>query len=427
MSTFTPLAATVLAMAMWLAPGAACAQGEVGPTLTLDAALEIAAANSPVLTAAVARVDEASGVLTQAAVLVMENPALALYRGRRSALSGVGSFEPEFEIGLEQRLEIAGQRGKRMGVATAEVEVARAEGTDARRIVELAVATSFYEGLAAAERARLAEENEEVATRLFDLAQRRLSAGVGTPLEVNAATIRRAGARRLRLSAVAERRVAFLRLRSQLGVDLPDHTALRGELPEGAPAAVETAVLNRALVSRPDLLAEGRRVEAAVQSHRLAGAESWPDVSITASVTQEEGTQLFNAGLRIPLALFNRNQGGREAAAAGRERADAEREQARLEVTADARAAVTLYEQARAALRLYDTEVLDAMEESAALMQFAVESGEFGVAEVLVVQAELLNGQLGYLEARLELATAGARLRAATGAFQSVPLEEVVR
>ena len=427
MSTSTPLAATALTVAMWLAPVPARAQGEVGQTLTLEEALEIATANSPVLMAATARVEEASGGLTQAAVLLLENPAITVSRGRRSALSGSTSFEPEFEVGLEQQLEIGGQRGKRMGMATAEVEVARAEATDTRRIVELAVAQSFFEGLAAAERTRLADENEQVASRLLDLARRRLSAGAGTPLEVNAATIRLAEARRLRLSAITEQQVAFLTLRSHLGVDLADDTALRGELPSTAPTAVEAAVLSRALLRRPDLLAEGGRVEAAGASDRLAGAEGWPDVSLTASLAQEEGTQLLSAGVRIPLALFNRNQGGRAAATAAYERANAEREAKSLEVAADARAAVTLYEQARSAAELYDTQVLAAMEESAALMQLAVESGELGVADVLVVQAELLSGQVGYVDARLDLATAGARIRAAVGAFQSVALEEVVR
>lgn len=408
-------------------PQAALAQTEPEAPLTLASALEIAIANSPVLAAATARVEEAAGELTQAGVWVVDNPALTASRGRRSALSGVGAFEPEFEIGLEQRLEIAGQRGKRIGVARAGVEAIRAEADDARRVVELAVATTFYEGVAAAERVELAEQNEEVASRLLDLAQRRLSAGIGTPLEVNAATVRLAEARRLRLTAVAEERAAFLRLVSHLGVDLPGPTALEGDLRSDAPPVVEETVISRALAQRPDLVAEARRLDAAESSARLAGAEGWPDVSIMASLAQEEGTELFSAGLRIPLAVFNRNQGGRQAAAAARERARARGEAIRLEVTADARVAVTLYEQARAGVQLYDTDVLVAMEESSALMQFAVESGELAVADVLVVQAELLSGQMGYLDARLALAGAGARLRAAVGASQSAPLQEIVR
>ena len=420
-------AAGLFGAALALSPKTAL--GQTGPQapLTLASALEIAIANSPVLAAAAARVEEAAGDLTQAAVWVVDNPALTASRARRSALSGVGSFEPEFEIGLEQRIEIAGQRGKRIGAARAGVEATRDEADDARRIIELAVATAFYEGVAAAERVELAQQNEEVASRLLDLAQRRLAAGIGTPLEVNAATVRLAEARRLRLTAVAGERVAFLRLVSHLGVELPDTTALDGDLPSVGPRAVEETVIARALARRPDLAAEARRLEAAESSARLAGAESWPDVSIMASLGQEEGTELFSAGFRIPLALFNRNQGGRQAAAALRERAKAQGTAIRLEVIADARVAVTLYEQSRAGVQLYDTDVLGALEESSALMQLAVESGELGVADVLVVQAELLSGQMGHLAARLALATAGARLRAAIGAAQSAPLQEVVR
>ena len=417
----------ILFAALFWTSDPASAQQKPGSPLTLASALQLANENSPLLRAAELAVSEAAGGLTQAAVLLVDNPEVTARMGRRSNTLGPSRSYTDFEIGLEQRLEIAGQRGRRMGVARSEMQAARADADDARRVVELAVATAFYEGLAADERVLLAAENEALAERLADVAQRRLEAGVGTPLEVNAARVRLADARRLRLRAEADRQATFYRLESYLGVGIPQGTTLEGTLPDDGPPADADVVLARALANRPDLRAEERRVEAAAAAAQLAGAESWPDVSLVAWMAREEEAEILTAGLRVPLSLFNRNQGGRAATVAARQRAMAEREASVLGVSAEAQSVVVLYEQAREGVALYDADVVAAMEESAALMQFAAEAGELGIAEVLVVQAELLNGQLGYVEVRLELATAGARLRAAVGASQSASLEEAVQ
>ena len=67
--------------------------------------------------------------------------------------------------------------------------------------------------------------------------------------------------------------------------------------------------------------------------------------------------------------VFNRNQGNRAAAQVARERTTIEREGLVLAVVSEARTAALLYEQARAALQLYDADVLTALEESAGLVQ----------------------------------------------------------
>lgn len=417
----------ILAVALFCSSDSAAAQGKPGSPLTLATALELANANSPLLRSAELAVSEAGGGLTQAAVLLVDNPEVTARMGQRSGPIGIGTSYTDFEIGLEQRIEIAGQRGRRIGIARAWMQAARAEADDARRVVELAVATSFYEALAADERVSLALENEVLAERLADVAERRLEAGIGTPLEVNAATVRLAEARRLRLRADAERQANLHRLRSYLGIELPETTTLEGTLPESGPPADADVVLAGALANRPDLRASERRVEAAAAQAGLARAESWPDVSLVAAVARDEEAKILTAGLRVPLSLFNRNQGVRAASVAARERATAEREASVLDVSAETRSVVVLYEQAREGVALYDADVVAMMEESAALMQFAAEAGELGIAEVLVVQAELLNGRLGYVDVRLELATAGARLRAAVGASQSIQLDEAVR
>ncbi|GMV05269.1 MAG: hypothetical protein AMXMBFR53_15480 [Gemmatimonadota bacterium] len=411
---------------LWAVAPAVAAQEPPPDTLTLAAALVSAANNNPLIRAAELRVREASGNLTQAAVLLAENPEIAATRGRRTPLTGSTAYDIEFEVGLEQRLEIAGQRGKRMDAARSGVEAARSDAEDVRRVVSLTVAATYFEALAANQRVALAERNERLTADLLGLATRRLDSGIGTPLEVNAAVVRHAEARRSTLEALSRRDAALVRLQALLGLDgAPPRLA--GALPELALPLDVDAVVSLAQAVRPDLAGAARRAEAAAARSRLASAEAWPDVALAASLAREEGDDVFRAGVRIPLALFDRRQGARASARAEADRAAAEREAVRLEVVADARAAGLAYERAAAALRLYDDEVLQAQRESADLVQLAAESGEVSILDVLVVQRELLDGLLGHLEARLEVARAQARVLAAVDRPQTTPLTEIGR
>lgn len=244
---FTGLA---LCARLWAVAPAVAAQEPPPDALTLAAALGAAANNNPLIRAAELRVREASGDLTQAAVLLAENPEIAATRGRRTPLTGSTAYDIEFEVGLEQRLEIAGQRGKRMDAARSGVEAARSDAEDVRRVVSLTVASTYFEALAADRRVALAERNERLTADLLGLATRRLDSGIGTPLEVNAAVVRHAEARRSTLEALSRRDAALMRLQALLGLNgaLP---GLAAELPDLALLLDVDAAVFRAGVRIP--------------------------------------------------------------------------------------------------------------------------------------------------------------------------------
>jgi cobalt-zinc-cadmium efflux system outer membrane protein len=422
--TNSPLRAGIAAV-FALVANIATADAQVSsPSLTLGDALERAATDNHLLRAAELRIGEASGQLTQAAVWLVDNPELATSGGRRTDPDGVDAFDREYEIGIEQRLEIGGQRGGRKRVAEAGLEATRARASDVGRVVALAISLAFHESLAARERVELAERTEDLAGQLHDLAQRRLDVGEGTPLELNAAAVRLAEARRLRLAAQGRHDTLLLRLRTLIGSGPDEPMMLVGTLPDSAPPVLADDIVTSALEARPDLQAAAHRVDAAAAGVSLAGARAWPDVTIGALVAREEGDDVLRAGIRVPLVLFNRNQGNRATAEAARERAVVEQEGLALTVASEARSASLAYEQARAALDVYDADVLVALEESATLVQLAAEAGELSIADVLVVQRELVDGLRGYLDARLSLATARARLLAAAALPQTTDLEE---
>jgi cobalt-zinc-cadmium efflux system outer membrane protein len=391
-------------------------------SLTLVSVLEAAKANSRLVRAAELRIDEAEGGLTQARVLLIDNPELMASRGRRSSEAGLGPSTPEFEIGLEQRVEIGGQRGKRIRLAGAEIAVAQHDFRETERAVTFAVTLAFHEGLAAQTLVEVAERQEALSQDLLDLAQRRLDAGVGTQLELNAAVIRFAEARRTSLIERRKMAEADLLLRRLSGLDPEGPLLLEGDLPRLTVPVVEEIFVSRAMTHRPDLGVAIHRVNAASEAKSLASAEGWPDITLDASFGREEGEDLFRAGLRLPLSLFNRNQGHRGATRAAYDREVELREDLRLEVEREVRTAVRSYQQAGATLLLYDADVLRAQQESLDLVQLAAEEGELSIADVLVVQREVLDGLRGYLTARLEVAHARARLLASVSLPQDTDL-----
>ncbi len=390
--------------------------------LGLEAAVSMARQNSQLVRAARLRIGEAEGDLTGASILLVNNLDLAVSAGPRTSGLVEDVQTTDFEIGVGQRFEIGGQRAHRIKRARAELEAARAVSADVERVIDLAIARTFYAALADEARLELLNQNEGLAKELYDIARRRLEAGEGTPLELNTARIRLAEAQRRTMAAHTRLQAATVRLAELLG--LPPDTRLdpQGDLPRGEETSRVDALVTRALQFRPDLAGATHNVEASAAAIELAEAETWPDPELGVSYSEEEGDRILMVGLRVPLPFFNRNQGERERALATRDRRAAERDALRLSIESELLQALLVYDQARRALRLYDAEVLAAQSESLDLLQRALEAGEVGLADVIVVQREVIEGREGYLDVRLALAQARAAALAAASLPQTATL-----
>lgn len=381
--------------------------------LHLREATLLARSNNKLLEAARVRIEEAQGDLTTASILLIDNPRVTLGAGPRSSDTPGARDSNDLSAELEQTFEIGGQRRHRIRRAEANLAAAEAATADTVRVLELAVATAFWETLAADRRVVLLQESQRLAQALYETARLRLERGEGTPLEQNTARIRLAEVERRLASERSQRRSSALRLAELLGLPQAEPLTLTGQFPETRALDSEEALVARALSSRSDLVARDHRATAAEEGARLAKAEARPDLSFGLSYEEEENDQIILAGVSVPLPVFNRNQGGRQRTEAATRRLRAEREAAALAVESEVRRAYTDYEQARQAVRLYDTEVLLAQEESLSLLEKAFEAGQIGYPEVIVVQREVLDGRDGYLSAQLDLALANARLLAA--------------
>ncbi len=396
-------------------PNLALAQAERSQSLDLSEALALARKNSPLLEAATARIAEAQGDLTQASLLLIDNPELQVAAGPRFLSEPGGGSELDAEVGLAQRFEIGGQRRHRMARAEALAVASEAQSNDSQRVVAHAVASVFYEAMGAAETLQLTEDNAALAENLYDIATSRVSAGAAAPLEENTARIRRAEATRQLVQAETLLRTAKLRLATTLGIDLTTQLQLKGALPESATLPPLSELLALASANHPQLLASRATVEAEQSAAALARAEAWPDVSLGVAYARDEGDDIVMGGLTFEVPVFNRNQGERARANAASRRAAAAARSERLEVESQVRQSYAEYEAATRSVAAFDADVLLSHRENLKLIEAMFRAGKIQYVDVVLLQRELIEGRLGYLEARLELARAEVATRAAAG------------
>lgn len=386
---------------------AAAAGVEEPLLLTLEAALALAAEQSP----AVAKAREygagveARYVQERAAALPQLTFDAAASRSNDASQAGLGPPErtdsTSLALSVAQPLFTWGQipaaiRVAQIGRSTAADRLAGARATALRD-----AATAFYDVLLARELEALAREDLEQKGRHQEEARRRLTAGTATDYDVLAASVAEQNARPALIRATNGVRAAREALAFVLGVR--ERTVEVVGLLEAAPEPVPDPVtaLQTAVARRPEL-AELRKSRAmAEELVRIASAGNKPRLDLGADAgwraldmdgrTGDGST--WSAGLRLTWPLFD---GGRTRGTVARARSEAQSlglDEARL---VDA-------------LALETRTGVDAVGEAAAIVEAL--GGTVAQAERLVAMAE--KGFALGVKTRLDVDDAQLNLRAA--------------
>lgn len=273
---------------------------------------------------------------------------------------------------------------------------------------------AHVELLLAQERARLAEQARELRDEIRALAEKRLSAGDISELEVSTARIDSLQARADAALAEQDLLLAQQALRDTLGYGLSpsDLRAIPGDA--GVSVSGVDNLIALANAARPDLRAAEIRVEAAEQRVELACQQFMNLDAVFDS--NAEGRSGFEAGpgLRLTLPVFNANDGGVAIAEAQAEQARADYVALRDRIDTEVRSAVARLHQSEEQYRLVTQEILPELEQAQRLARRNYEIG--GVPYFLVLQT---TGQL--VDARVRRATAAAGiLRASAEVERSV-------
>jgi cobalt-zinc-cadmium efflux system outer membrane protein len=399
---------TVLAFAMTVGIGHA-------EPITLEQAVA-RAARRPTVEMAGADVDAARASAAGARRPIY-NPELGVAVGPRFA---GGTTGVEADISIVQTIELGGKRRARQAGATARLVVAAAGLTVASRDAVLEARRAFQLALVARARVDSAKEAEQLATQIATATRDRKELGSGTLLETNLANAEVGRARHDRIDAVNDYETALVELAAAVGTEAGERLEPEGVLADFAEVRwTEDQVVERALARRPELTqARGERGVAAADV-KLADALGRPDLTVGLSYGFEQDlevdvhTALLSASISLPVR--NRNQGERAAARARQRRADLDHRRQELQITREARLALTNYLRARDAVLGFDAQVTERLDENLVLARDSFESGKIDYFEFNVVRRELIASRAAYLDAVAEAVEAWHALMRAAG------------
>jgi cobalt-zinc-cadmium efflux system outer membrane protein len=368
--------------------------------LTLRQALALALQHSPDLAAFSWEVRVREAQVLQAGLFPNPEVDLELENfGGSGESRGFGGAETTVQLG--QLIELAGKRLKRRRVAALERDLASWDYEIRRLEVFTEVVQAFVDVNAAQERLSLAEELLRLAEESLASVAKQVKAGGTSPVEEIRAEVAASTAQVERRRATAELAVARSRLVATWGSTHAIFDRAEGDL-----YTLQTPPPFEVLVSRvtqnPDLARWIQEVELREAVVTLEEAQKIPDVTAGGGVRHfsETNDAALVFGVSVPLPLFDRNQGAREASRRAVVKARHERRAAEVRVGA---AVDVAYRELRASfdevVALRD-QVLPQAEEAYQGVREGYLRGLFRYVDVLDAQrtlSELRGRQLGAL------------------------------
>ena len=387
--------------------------------LTLDQAWQKAEAANPVLQSARANLAATEGQLSDAQGLLWNNPQISAERVRRDVpQAGSSQRQREWNGGISQTFEIAGQQGYRREAATQELAALQSALQETRRQVRAEVEQRFVRVLALQLRIAAEAETLKLVQGAAIVVGKRVAAGEDSRLDGNLAQVE-AERGRNQLAALGEQLTeSRAELASALQMAPESLPEVDGELaPRVGPYTLDQLLANAA--NRPRLRALELRETAARNRLNLERAAAYPDITVGVSSGREGASdsreKLVGFSVSLPLPLFRRNAGGIGRATTELTQAQIERQAAGRDTPAQVRTLWLKVESLRARVKRLENAVLASLDENQRLSSISYRAGEIGLLQLIVVNRQVLDGRRDLLDARTELRLATIALEAAAG------------
>jgi cobalt-zinc-cadmium efflux system outer membrane protein len=320
-----------------------------------------------------------------------------------------GFEETETTLMVSRLAELGGKRAKRIRAAEASRSLAGWDYQSKRLGVLAEVAKAFAATLAAQELRALAADLERVAGETVRSVGAHVRSGAALPVELTRARVALGRARVERVRAERHLAAARSALAALWGSRAPAFTHAVGDLDTLLAVPPREAVLGR-VERNPDLarwedeIAERRAAVALAEAERLPNV----DVGVGGRHFADNGDAALVVGVTLPLALFDRNQGGIEESRYRLARGRAEREAARVSTHA---AVCVAYERLLAAREEAARLRADVLPQAEAVLEGArqaYERGRFRYLDVLDAQRTLFELRAEHIRALLAFHAAAA-------------------
>jgi cobalt-zinc-cadmium efflux system outer membrane protein len=419
------LAVALLLFAM-LAPWPAAAQDATGladavrvpSRLTLDEALRLAEARSPALLEARARTAVAEADALGAPK--RPNPSLEVeFRGYPLFEPDLPSFldTQELTIAVDQEFEPGDRRRWRREAAQLGAQASAAESLDVLRRLRLEVQRAYVHVVLAQADVEATRATLEDVDRVLSINRARYEQG-----ELSGVELRRLQVERHRFAddglmadlALRNARSRLLALLNVRPLDQPFETVDRlpeeGALPPLGPAPAAGSIPERA-----DLRALRFGEARAEADARLQHALRIPPFSLGAGYQRDFGTNAVVVRATVPLALWNRNEGGRARAAAERTLAASRTSAASAAAELEVQLARNAVESSRTRVAVIAGEYVKNAREARDIVLAAYRAGAATLIDYLDAQRAFRDAQRSEHRARFDYRVSVFELEAAAG------------
>ena len=386
--------------------------------LTVGQAVQVALEHNPDLLAFRQEVEMARGRKVKADLFNQFNPNVGGKVWNRNN-PGSGNVT-DSQVMVSQEVEVAGQRGLRREEAARNVTRVEAQVKDRERIITKQVKLAYFQALTLKERLKLRREIEKLNRRIRDASKERFKAGVAPVMESNLAEIRHGQSRKETLVAEAAFMNTLLKFRRLLGWK-PDRSFEFVSQLKNSPRSLPLLDLFQIAKSqRPDLMAAKMEVERAKIAIDLTRRLTVPNPTFQVFyATETEGPQgtsnMVGGGVSIPIPLFDRKQGELVTQGGELNRGHHQIVAMTRNIEKEVKTAFQAYEAARQSIEVFEAEVLDQIDENFRFIEISYREGKIGLFQLIVVQDDLINAQLSYVESLGQFRTAEVNLEQAVG------------
>jgi len=314
------------------------------------------------------------------------NPEVTVgFEGVPLNFSGNLLTEQQYSYSISHTFELGGKRGKRISVANANTEVARAEFETVLWQLTNDLKRKFYAVILAKSLLDLATQNEATFEEVVKHTSELVQAGEVSGLDLTRLEVEKLKFDTDLASAQRDYEVALRDLRVTLGGDYrTTEIEAVGSLDAQSYDFNFSDLRDKALAARPDLKAAKLSEVAADESIRLQDAQRIPDLNLAGGITQvPSGGSNFTYGVGIALPVHDRNQGERAKARIEKEKALNQQRLVTNQIISDVDKALVALEIQKRRVDLYRTGVIAKVNSIQNLTEYSLKAGESSILDLL--------------------------------------------
>lgn len=363
-----------------------------GPGLTLEAAVQTALRQNPLLRAGGHELAASDGAIRQAGLIPNPSLSLDVEDTRRETRST--------SLMLSQTIELGGKRAARVELARRDRDVAALELEARRAEVRASAIQAFFDSLIAQERVQVAQASLEIAASGAQAVSRRVTAGKVSPIEETRARVAESSARIELRQAQADLASALRALGVVMG-EAPGAIVRVDGSADALPALLEGPALDERIEQSPLLRRARMAVQRADAAFELERARATPDVTVGVGGKRaaELGRTQPLISVSIPIPLFDRNQGAQFEALRKRDAAQALAQAQEQQLRAEVLQAADQLRARAEEIEVLRRDVLPGAQAAHEAARRGFELGKFGFLDVLDAQRTWLQARGQYFAA----------------------------